>query len=97
ASAKQDSSIADLGRYLRNLPPAEIPAELTVITAYAEAGKLAYRSPSAAREPFEGLRTRFAIRGNVVFEFFSIQYLAVCHYSAGQLASAVALSNEALN
>ena len=97
AGAKQDSSIADLGRYLRNLPTAEIPAELTVITAYAEAGKLAYRSPSAAREPFEGLRTRFAIRGNVVFEFFSIQYLAVCHYSAGQLASAVALSNEALN
>src|SRR6185295_13937717 len=75
AGAKQDSSIADLGRYLRNLPPAELPAELTLVTGYAEAGKLAYRSPSAAREPFELLRTRFAIRGNVVFEFFSIQYL----------------------
>ncbi|MEK6409122.1 MAG: CHAT domain-containing protein [Acidobacteriota bacterium] len=97
AEAKQDASIADLGRYLRNLPEAEWRAELRLISDYTEAGKLAYQSPSAAQNSFDLLRREFATRGNIVFEYFSIHYLASCHYSASQLASAVAASKEALN
>jgi CHAT domain-containing protein/Tfp pilus assembly protein PilF len=95
--AKQDASIADLGRYLRNLPETEWRTELRLISDYTEAGKLAYQSPSAAHNAFDQLRGAFAARGNVVFEYFTIHYLASCHYSAGQLASALAASKEALN
>jgi CHAT domain-containing protein len=97
AGAKQDSSIADLGQYLRNLPEPEWRTELTLISDYTQAANLAYQSPSAAQGSFDRLRREFAFRGNGVFEYFSIHYVASCNYSAGQLASAVAASKEALN
>lgn len=78
--AKGDNSIADLARYLRDLPDDQRQSEITLIGDYIEAEKLFNVQKYSGLQPtLERLEKSFAERENHLFEFFSIYCEAGCN------------------
>src|SRR5204863_5392203 len=86
--AKGDTSIADLARYLRNLPDDRRQLEITLIGDYVEAEKLFNSQRYSESQPtFVRLEKRFAERQNHLFQFFSTFCDAGCYFASCRLES----------
>jgi CHAT domain-containing protein/Flp pilus assembly protein TadD len=85
---KSDSSIADIAKYLRNLPDSARPFELELIRTYVDRVRNS-KADAAARPTFERLVKRFRERGNHVFEAHSAFGLAECYYGIKRFADSI--------
>lgn len=90
--SKRDSTIADLGTYLRNLSPAEREIQLRMVEEYLDAGTLyGQRRYADALVAFRKLAKLFGEQRNQVFQGFSTHFAASCLYVTGQLAESVSV------
>jgi CHAT domain-containing protein/lipoprotein NlpI len=92
-----NSLIADMTRYLRELPDGERRSELDLITAYAETVRR-FQSSQAGDElgAFQQLQRQFRERGNHVFEALAaFQSANYCYYKK-RFSDSIALLKEVL-
>ncbi len=92
-----NSLVADLAKYLRDLPEAERQSELDLISSYVETvGKFQAGQPVDGLGIFQHLQQQFRERGNYVFEALSAFQRANYCYKAKRFSESLKLLKDAL-